>query len=201
MLTKVEAAPWPYLPADLLPIFIALGVRSSGQVMFRNKVCEGALTWRTELALFGAHTLLCDPHRLITFGGKPLVVAMGTSPYIIRIAIALFMVAAATPGESIILDADPIRRAHPGFVENLVGLGADVDWFRSEQALSAHPTSKILRHDNCFLSAVCLAQCTRFSSNDRALARRSQSVAGGGGRGAVRLALHGSALPCPANAP
>jgi UDP-N-acetylglucosamine 1-carboxyvinyltransferase len=132
MLTKVEAAPWPYLPADLLPIFIALGVRSAGQVMFWNKVYEGALTWHTELALFGAHTLLCDPHRLITFGGKALAPATVTSPYIIRVAIALLMIAASTRGESMILDADPIRRAHPRFVENLASLGADADWLAAD---------------------------------------------------------------------
>ena len=43
ILTKVEAAPWPYVPADLLPIFVALGVRAEGQVMFWNKVYDGAL--------------------------------------------------------------------------------------------------------------------------------------------------------------
>ena len=126
--TKVEAAPWPYIPADLLPIFIALGVKAQGQVMFWNKVYEGGLTWHTELSLFGAHTLLCDPHRLITFGGDRLVPATVTSPYIIRVAIALLMVASAIEGESRILDADPIRRAHPGFVDNFVQLGAEVRW-------------------------------------------------------------------------
>jgi UDP-N-acetylglucosamine enolpyruvyl transferase len=30
ILQKVEAAPWPYLPVDLLPIFVALGVRAEG---------------------------------------------------------------------------------------------------------------------------------------------------------------------------
>ena len=128
LITKVEAAPWPYIPADLLPIFIALGVRAQGQVMFWNKVYEGGLTWHTELSLFGAHTLLCDPHRLITFGGEKLAPATVTSPYIIRVAIALLMVASAIDGESTILDADPIRRAHPNFVGNFVSLGADVQW-------------------------------------------------------------------------
>src|SRR5690606_19972412 len=128
LITKVEAAPWPYIPADLLPIFIALGVKAEGQVMFWNKVYEGGLTWHTELSLFGAHTLLCDPHRLITFGGDPLAPATVTSPYIIRVAIALLMVASSIEGESTILDADPIRRAHPGFVDNFVSLGADVQW-------------------------------------------------------------------------
>lgn len=128
LITKVEAAPWPYVPADLLPIFIALGVRARGQVMFWNKVYEGGLTWHTELSLFGAHTLLCDPHRLITFGGDRLAPATVTSPYIIRVAIALLMVASSIEGESTILDADPIRRAHPNFVDNFGSLGADVRW-------------------------------------------------------------------------
>jgi UDP-N-acetylglucosamine 1-carboxyvinyltransferase len=128
ILTKVEAAPWPYVPADLLPIFVALGVRAEGQVMFWNKVYEGALGWSSELGKFGAHSLLCDPHRLITFGGKPLAPASVESPYIIRVAIALFMIAASIEGESTILNASPIQRAHPKFVENLNALGADVSW-------------------------------------------------------------------------
>ena len=31
ILQKIEAAPWPYLPVDLLPIFVALGVKAAGQ--------------------------------------------------------------------------------------------------------------------------------------------------------------------------
>ena len=128
ILTKVEAAPWPYVPADLLPIFIALGVRAEGSVMYWNKVYEGALGWTSELGKFGAHAVLCDPHRLIIYGGKPLMAAKVESPYIIRVAIALFMLAASIEGESLIMNAAPIQRAHPRFVENLNALGADVEW-------------------------------------------------------------------------
>jgi UDP-N-acetylglucosamine 1-carboxyvinyltransferase len=128
ILTKVEAAPWPYVPADLLPIFIALGVRAEGSVMYWNKVYEGALGWTSELGKFGAHAVLCDPHRLIIYGGKPLMPATVESPYIIRVAIALFMLAASIEGKSTILNAAPIQRAHPRFVENLNALGADVEW-------------------------------------------------------------------------
>jgi UDP-N-acetylglucosamine 1-carboxyvinyltransferase len=128
ILPKVEAAPWPYLPVDLLPIFIALGARADGEMLYWNKVYEGALGWTSELAKFGAHALSCDPHRVITFGGKPLAPATVESPYIIRVAIALLMLAASIEGASKILNADPIRRAHPRFVENLIALGADVEW-------------------------------------------------------------------------
>jgi UDP-N-acetylglucosamine 1-carboxyvinyltransferase len=128
ILQKVEAAPWPYLPVDLLPIFVALGARAEGQIMYWNKVYEGALGWTSELAKFGAHALQCDPHRVVTFGGQTLGPAKVESPYIIRVAIALLMLAASIEGQSTILNADPIKRAHPRFVENLESLGADVDW-------------------------------------------------------------------------
>jgi UDP-N-acetylglucosamine 1-carboxyvinyltransferase len=124
----VEAAPWPYLPVDLLPIFVALGVRAQGSMMYWNKVYDGAMGWTSELSKFGAHAVMCDPHRVITFGGKPLGPASVDSPYIIRVAIALLMVAASVKGNSTIRNAAPIRRAHPGFVENLVALGAQIEW-------------------------------------------------------------------------
>lgn len=132
ILTKVEAAPWPYLPVDLLPIFIALGVRAEGSAMFWNKVYDGAMGWSVELSKFGAHVFLSDPHRLITFGGIPLTPAKVESPYIIRVAIALFMVAASIEGQSVIKNALPIRRAHPHFVENLRSVGANVEWTDSD---------------------------------------------------------------------
>ena len=128
LLQKVEAAPWPYVPADLLPIFIALGAKAEGSVLFWNKVYEGALGWTSELAKFGAQAVTCDPHRVITTGGRRLYPAEVESPYIIRVAIALLMIAASIEGRSSIIHADPIRRAHPGFVEHLRGLGADVWW-------------------------------------------------------------------------
>jgi UDP-N-acetylglucosamine 1-carboxyvinyltransferase len=132
ILQKVEAAPWPYLPVDLLPVFVALGVRAEGSVMFWNKVYEGAMGWTSELSKFGAHTFLADPHRVVTFGGKPLVPAEVDSPYIIRVAIALLMVAASIPGRSVIRNAAPIRRAHPRFAENITSLGAHVEWVEGD---------------------------------------------------------------------
>lgn len=131
ILQKVEAAPWPYLPVDLLPIFVALGVRAEGSMMFWNKVYDGAMGWTSELSKFGAHAVMCDPHRVIVFGGKPLGPASVESPYIIRVAIALLMLASSVPGNSTIRNATPIRRAHPNFVENLCALGAQIEWKES----------------------------------------------------------------------
>ena len=132
ILAKVEAAPWPYLPVDLLPIFVALGVKAEGSAMFWNKVYEGAMGWTSELSKFGAHAFMADPHRIITFGGKPLAPAEVESPYIIRVAIALLMLAASIPGKSTIKNAAPIRRAHPRFAENIRALGAQIEWVEGD---------------------------------------------------------------------
>ncbi len=128
LLTKIEAAPWPYFSVDLLPLMIALSTRADGVVHFWNKVYENGFSWIPELAKFGAHVVVSDPHRIVIFGNKPMHAAVVDSPYVIRAAIALYMVAASVPGRSVVKNADVIQRAHPRFVENLRHLGADVEW-------------------------------------------------------------------------
>ncbi len=128
LLPKIEAAPWPYFPVDLLPCMIALSVRAKGSIQFWNKVYEGGFTWMPELAKFGAHVVVSDPHRIIMFGDRPLRPTTVDAPYIIRAAVGLYMVAASIPGQSVVRTADTIKRAHPRFVENLRSLGADVEW-------------------------------------------------------------------------
>jgi UDP-N-acetylglucosamine 1-carboxyvinyltransferase len=128
LLQKIEAAPWPYFSVDLLPLMIALSTRATGTIHFWNKVYENGFSWIPELAKFGAHAVVSDPHRLIVFGDRPLRPAVVESPYIIRAAVALAMVAASIPGKSTVRNAEIIRRAHPRFVENLQSLGAEMEW-------------------------------------------------------------------------
>jgi UDP-N-acetylglucosamine 1-carboxyvinyltransferase len=128
LLQKIEAAPWPYFPADLLPLMIALSVKADGSIMFWNKLYEGGFFWIPEIVKFGAHVVMCDPHRVIVYGNKPLKAANVNAPDIIRATVALLMVALTIDGESRIHNADSIRRAHPNFIENLNKLGADIEW-------------------------------------------------------------------------
>ena len=128
LLPKIEAAPWPYFPVDLLPLMIALATKADGVMHFWNKVYEGGFSWLPELSKFGAHVVMSDPHRIIVFGNTPLRPASVESPYIIRAAVALYMMAASIEGNSVVRNADPIRRAHPYFAENLRKLGADIEW-------------------------------------------------------------------------
>jgi UDP-N-acetylglucosamine 1-carboxyvinyltransferase len=128
LLAKIEAAPWPYFSVDLLPLLIALSTRCEGTIHFWNKVYENGFSWMPELAKFGAHVIVSDPHRIIVFGNRPLRPAVVDSPYVIRAAVALTMVAASIPGRSVVRNAEIIKRAHPRFVENLRSLGADLEW-------------------------------------------------------------------------
>jgi len=128
MLPKIEAAPWPYFPADLLPHAIGISVGCTGDIMFWNKVYEGALGWSSELLKFGARVHLSDPHRLVVFGGNALRPAVVEAPYIIRVVLALLLAAIQIDGQSRIKNADPIRRAYPHFVEKLSALGARIRW-------------------------------------------------------------------------
>jgi UDP-N-acetylglucosamine 1-carboxyvinyltransferase len=128
LLPKIEAAPWPYFSVDLLPLMIALSTRAEGVIHFWNKVYENGFSWIPELTKFGAHALVSDPHRIVVFGNRPLHPAVVDSPYIIRAAVALTMVAASIPGRSVVRNAGIIKRAHPRFVENLRSLGADLEW-------------------------------------------------------------------------
>jgi len=128
LLAKIEAAPWPYFSVDLLPVMIALSTKAQGTIHFWNKVYENGFSWMPELAKFGAHIVVSDPHRVVVFGDRPLRPAVVDSPYVIRAAVALAMVAAAIPGRSVVRNAEIIKRAHPRFVENLRSLGADLEW-------------------------------------------------------------------------
>ena len=128
LLPKIEAAPWPYFSVDLLPLMIALATHATGTIHFWNKVYENGFSWIPELAKFGAHAVVSDPHRLIVFGDRPLHPAVVDSPYVIRAAVALTMMAASIPGRSVVRNAEIIRRAHPRFVENLNSLGANLEW-------------------------------------------------------------------------
>jgi UDP-N-acetylglucosamine 1-carboxyvinyltransferase len=128
LLPKIEAAPWPYFSVDLLPLMIALSTRAKGTIHFWNKVYENGFSWMPELAKFGAHVVVSDPHRIVVFGDRPLHPAVVDSPYVIRAAVALTMMAAAIPGRSVVRNAEIIKRAHPRFVENLRSLGAELEW-------------------------------------------------------------------------
>lgn len=124
----VRAQPWPALPVDLLPVFIPLALAApSGYILFHNWMYETGLFWTSELTKLGAEIIMCDPHRVIVFGGRKLKGSEMEAPYIIRAVVAMVMSAMIADGESLILNADTLYRGHPNFSENLRKLGARIE--------------------------------------------------------------------------
>jgi UDP-N-acetylglucosamine 1-carboxyvinyltransferase len=103
----VRAQPWPFLPVDLIPIFIPLALAApDGYMMFHNWMYESGLFWSQELNKLGAEVVMCDPHRVIVMGGKKMVGAELEAPYIIRAVVSMMMSAMLAKGETTILNAD-----------------------------------------------------------------------------------------------
>ena len=127
-ITKVEAAPWPYFPADIMPQIIGASIQAKGEILFWNKVYEGALFWSAELAKFGARTNLSDPHRLLLMQANELRPNMVEAPYIIRVVVGLLIAALQIEGRSEIRNADPLERAHPDLITKLRSVGAELEW-------------------------------------------------------------------------
>lgn len=123
----VKAQPWPALPVDCLPLFIPLALASKkGSVLFHNWMYESGLFWTSELTKLGANVIMADPHRVIVQAGNPLYGATLEAPYIIRAVVAMVMAAMISRGETKILNADALYRAHPRFAQNLKKLGAKI---------------------------------------------------------------------------
>jgi UDP-N-acetylglucosamine 1-carboxyvinyltransferase len=73
LLAKIEAAPWPYFPVDLLPVLIALAVRAEGAMQFWNKIYEGGSPGcPSSRSSAPTSSPFCDPHRIIVLGARPL---------------------------------------------------------------------------------------------------------------------------------
>lgn len=125
---NIKAQPWPALPIDTMPLFIALSLASkSGQILFHNWMYDAGLFWTSELLKYGANVVMCDPHRVIVIAGNKLRGATIEAPYIIRAVVALTMAAMVAEGESTILNADALYRGHPYFSENLIRMGAKIE--------------------------------------------------------------------------
>jgi len=124
----IKAQPWPALPVDTLPLFIALSLKAeSGQALFHNWMYDAGLFWTSELQKYGVNVVMCDPHRVIINAGNQLRGATIEAPYIIRAVVALVMAGMIAEGESTILNADALYRGHPHFAENLKRLGAEIE--------------------------------------------------------------------------
>lgn len=122
---KVEDGPWPAFPADLTSIAVALATQSQGTVLIHEKMFENRLFFTDKLVGMGASIMICDPHRAIIVGPRPLHGSRVESPDI-RAGMAMLIAALCAEGQTEIGNIRQIDRGYERIDERLRELGARI---------------------------------------------------------------------------
>ncbi|MCB0077284.1 MAG: UDP-N-acetylglucosamine 1-carboxyvinyltransferase [Anaerolineales bacterium] len=124
--TKIDDAPWPGFPADLVSTALVVATQAQGTILIHEKMFESRLFWVDKLIGMGARIILCDPHRAVVVGPAPLYGQRLTSPDI-RAGMALVIAALCAEGQSIIENVEQIDRGYEALDERLRALGARIE--------------------------------------------------------------------------
>jgi len=122
---KVEDGPWPAFPADLTSIALALATQAEGSVLIHEKMFENRLFFTDKLVMMGASVMICDPHRAIVHGRRPLRGGRVDSPDI-RAGMAMLIAALCADGVTEIGNIRHIDRGYERIDERLRDLGARI---------------------------------------------------------------------------
>jgi UDP-N-acetylglucosamine 1-carboxyvinyltransferase len=123
---KIDDAPWPQFPADLMSIALIVATQARGTVLIHEKMFESRLYFVDRLIGMGAKIILCDPHRAVIVGPSPLHGQELSSPDI-RAGMALLIAALAAHGTSTIANIGQIDRGYQAIDEKLRALGAHIE--------------------------------------------------------------------------
>lgn len=123
---KLDDAPWPGFPADLVSIAMVVATQSTGTILVHEKLFESRMFWVDRLVAMGARIVLCDPHRAVVVGPARLHGATISSPDI-RAGMSLLIAALCAEGESVIQNVHQIDRGYERIDERLRQLGAQVE--------------------------------------------------------------------------
>jgi UDP-N-acetylglucosamine 1-carboxyvinyltransferase len=122
---KIDDAPWPQFPADLMSIALVIATQAKGTVLIHEKMFESRLYFVDKLIGMGAKIILCDPHRAVIVGPASLHGQEMSSPDI-RAGMALLIAAMAAHGVSTIANVGQIDRGYQAIDEKLRRLGAHI---------------------------------------------------------------------------
>jgi UDP-N-acetylglucosamine 1-carboxyvinyltransferase len=122
---KIDDAPWPGFPADLVSIITVVATQSEGTVLIHEKMFESRMFFVDKLITMGARIVLCDPHRAVVTGPAPLSGAELVSPDV-RAGMAMLIAAFCAKGRSTIQNVYQIERGYENLTQRLQALGARI---------------------------------------------------------------------------
>jgi UDP-N-acetylglucosamine 1-carboxyvinyltransferase len=123
---KIDDAPWPAFPPDLMSIALVTATQAQGTVIIHEKMYESRLYFVDKLIAMGAQIILCDPHRAVVVGPRRLVGQSVSSPDI-RAGMALVLAALAADGVTTIGNVQQIDRGYQQIDATLRALGAHIE--------------------------------------------------------------------------
>ena len=123
---KIDDAPWPGFPTDLLSIILVVATQAQGTVLIHEKMFDSRLYFVDRLIVMGARIILCDPHRAVVVGPSPLHGETLHSPDI-RAGMALLIAALCASGESVIQNIQQIDRGYERIDLKMKALGARIE--------------------------------------------------------------------------
>ena len=122
---KIDDAPWPGFPADLVSIMVVTATQARGTVLIHEKMFESRMFWVDKLIGMGAGIILCDPHRVVVSGPSRLKGEDLVSPDV-RAGMALLIAALCAQGRSTIHNVYQIERGYENLLPRLQGMGARI---------------------------------------------------------------------------
>jgi UDP-N-acetylglucosamine 1-carboxyvinyltransferase len=122
---KIDDAPWPGFPADLVSIMVVVASQAEGTILVHEKMFESRMFFVDKLISMGAGIILCDPHRVVVTGPAVLSGAELVSPDV-RAGMALLIAALCARGHSAIQNVYQIERGYESITERLQSLGARI---------------------------------------------------------------------------
>lgn len=122
---QITTAPWPGFPSDMVSLVTVLATRAPGRTLIHDWMYELRLFALEQLSGMGANLFLCDPHRIIVEGGRPLN-GRTLDTRDLRSGMALIAAALAANGESRISPLETVERGYASVVDRLRSLGASV---------------------------------------------------------------------------
>ena len=123
---KIDDAPWPGFPTDLLSIALVVATQARGTVLIHEKMFDSRLYFVDRLIAMGARIILCDPHRAVVVGPAELHGETLHSPDI-RAGMALLIASLCARGESIIHNIHQIDRGYERIETKMQALGAQIE--------------------------------------------------------------------------
>jgi len=125
MIPKIDDAPWPGFPPDLVSIVIVVATQIKGTVLIHEKMYESRMFFVDKLIGMGARIVLCDPHRAVISGPAKLHGSDLISPDV-RAGMAMLIAAMCADGKSVIRNVYQIERGYEHLTERLALLGARI---------------------------------------------------------------------------